>query len=160
MPKLTPEERLERRRAQQRKYREAHREELREYNAKYNEEHKEERRKYVLAHREEKLKYARKYNLEHREEKRGHKLKRRFGLSQEDYDRMFAFQGGVCAICGSPPNGRALAVDHGHDSGSIRSLLCSSCNQGLGYFKDNPNLLRVAAEYIELYREGLDTCQQ
>jgi hypothetical protein len=61
-------------------------------------------------------------------------------------------QGGRCAICGKVPRSRRLAVDHDHKTGEVRGLLCASgdfgCNKGLGYFNDDPELLRRAYEYL------------
>lgn len=83
---------------------------------------------------------------------RRHDLMRSYGITPEDYDRMVKEQSGVCAICGGPPQGRGrLHVDHVHGSGSIRALLCSRCNPGIGMFKDNPDLLRAAAIYLERF---------
>ena len=54
-------------------------------------------------------------------------------MTLEDYERMFDAQGGVCAICGKPrPEERTLHVDHDHETGEIRGLLCFSCNNALG----------------------------
>lgn len=80
---------------------------------------------------------------------------RRYGIDLETYNDMLAKQNGVCAICfrgetclknGKP---RSLAVDHCHDTGRVRGLLCNSCNRALGYMKDNPDRLRSAAAYLE-----------
>lgn len=58
------------------------------------------------------------------------KLQTRFGMTLEEYDELFDGQGGVCAICGgSNPDGRRLAVDHDHETGEIRGLLCYRCNR-------------------------------
>lgn len=79
----------------------------------------------------------------------------RYGISVEDYDRLHAEQGGVCAICKTPErairNGKpkALAIDHCHREGHVRALLCSSCNQGIGCFQDDPALLERAAAYLK-----------
>jgi hypothetical protein len=78
-------------------------------------------------------------------------LRRRFGITPEDYDAMFAAQGGVCAICGSPPRGRRLSVDHDHDTDEVRGLLCSTCNAGIGSMRDDPELLRRAIAYLEAH---------
>lgn len=84
----------------------------------------------------------------------------RYGLTPEDHDRMLAEQGGVCAICSQPPkpNGikaaSRLHADHDHITGRVRDLLCLNCNRGLGYFRDDPALLRAAAAYIERHRES------
>lgn len=85
---------------------------------------------------------------------RAWQLQDRYGITQEQYDAMHAAQGGVCAICGKPPKGgrtssKNLHVDHDHATGKIRGLLCNDCNPGLGKFMDDPNLLRLAAAYLE-----------
>src|SRR5439155_14116970 len=77
-------------------------------------------------------------------------LKRKYGITLEDYDRMLAEQVGVCAICGrQPTKGISLHVDHHHGSSAIRGLLCFRCNNAVGDFGDDPNALRRAADYIE-----------
>jgi hypothetical protein len=65
-------------------------------------------------------------------------------------------QGGVCILCGGASPDRALAVDHDHASGSIRGLLCSTCNTGLGAFGDDPELLRRAIAYLDAHARDLD----
>lgn len=82
---------------------------------------------------------------------RTYHLKRRYGITAEEADAMLTDQGGLCAICAKAP---AAHVDHDHDSGAVRSLLCFNCNGGLGQFKDDPALLRVAARYVESHRAG------
>ena len=62
---------------------------------------------------------------------------------------MLAAQGGLCAICRNAP---AAHVDHDHDTGEVRELLCFNCNGGLGQFKDDPEVLRAAADYVERHR--------
>jgi hypothetical protein len=74
-----------------------------------------------------------------------------YGLTPEDYDAMSARQNGVCAICRKKPDKR-LCVDHSHRNNKVRDLLCGRCNSGLGYFDDDPALLRAAAEYLEEWR--------
>ena len=59
---------------------------------------------------------------------------------------------GLCAICKAPPGKRKLHFDHCHATGALRQMLCHSCNVGLGFFRDNPSLLREAATYIERHR--------
>lgn len=78
---------------------------------------------------------------------------RRYGITVDYYNSMLAKQGGGCALCGCKDSGCSkkdrLHVDHCHTTGKVRGLLCTNCNQGLGKFKDNPDRLRKAAEYLE-----------
>jgi len=74
-------------------------------------------------------------------------VKRKYGITLEEYDTIIA-RG--CAICGN--HGPRMALDHDHANGRIRDALCVSCNNGLGRFKDDPELLRTAADYLERHR--------
>ena len=76
-----------------------------------------------------------------------------YGLSLEEVKALSASQGGRCAICGDIPK-RALVVDHCHKSQRRRALLCGHCNAGLGFFRDRPDVLRAAADYIELHNHN------
>lgn len=85
---------------------------------------------------------------------------KRLGMTIEQYVVMEESQDGCCAICGRPETiikrhkVCRLAIDHDHETGEVRGLLCSNCNRGLGMFKDSPNLLWAAANY--LIRHNLD----
>lgn len=94
-------------------------------------------------------KYDQNYRGSHKEEHRNRKLESNFGISNYEYNEILKSQGGVCAICGKSPKNKKLHVDHDHTTGHIRGLLCSNCNRGLGLYKDDPKILRTAAEYIE-----------
>lgn len=61
---------------------------------------------------------------------------------------MLEEQGGVCKICKAPPLEKRLSVDHHHDSGAIRGLLCSNCNTGVGMFRDDRAILEAAIRYL------------
>lgn len=76
-------------------------------------------------------------------------LARQYGLTPQAVEDMLAAQGGLCAIC---EVAEAVHVDHCHDSGRIRGLLCFRCNAALGQFDDVPERLRKAAEYLERHR--------
>jgi hypothetical protein len=80
--------------------------------------------------------------------RRTHDLKRKYGISASDYNAMHEAQGGKCLICGSAGGKRRLAVDHCHSTGVVRGLLCNPCNQGLGYFKDDVERMRLAIAYV------------
>lgn len=89
-------------------------------------------------------------------------LKAHFGLTEDQLAAMISAQGGKCAICGTDEPGGVgrWHIDHDHAccpgkgscGGCIRGLLCNGCNVGLGHLKDNPELMRRAADYIESYR--------
>lgn len=78
------------------------------------------------------------------------------GVDAARYQEMLHNQGGTCAICKKCENStdkasgktKDLAIDHDHKTGKIRDLLCSSCNRGLGLFKDDPELLNKARNYL------------
>jgi hypothetical protein len=78
-------------------------------------------------------------------------LKTKYGITPEQYDEMLEAQGGGCAICGKPPGKTALHVDHCHETGRVRGLLCFSCNAGLGQFKHDPELLEAALMYTAVH---------
>lgn len=102
--------------------------------------------------------YGRAWRRENAEKYKDKTLKSDFGISIDQYNEMLLSQKGCCAICNHPETAsrsgkiKALAVDHCHETGNIRSLLCSTCNVGLGAYKDKPELLRQAAEYIEHHK--------
>lgn len=85
-------------------------------------------------------------------------LKRIYGITIETYENMSEEQGHVCKICKCAEtvidkrNGkiRALAVDHCHQSGKVRGLLCTDCNTLLGKAKDNVNVLKSAIDYLSV----------
>lgn len=82
---------------------------------------------------------------------------KRFGLTLEGYNTLLATQNGVCAVCHCPetstrhPNPR-LSVDHDHETGIVRGLLCNNCNRSLGLLQDNIETLRSAVAYLEMKR--------
>ena len=86
------------------------------------------------------------------------RLKKLYNISMEEYDARLKAQGGVCAICRKAPtdsSGRfsILHVDHDHVTGKVRDLICFTCNAGLGNMKDDPELLRTAASYLDYHRQ-------
>ena len=80
-------------------------------------------------------------------------LRRKYGFGIERFNEMFAAQNGCCAICGRHQLEfvKGLAVDHDHETGAIRQLLCPNCNVGLGSFRDNIGLLAKAIKYLETH---------
>lgn len=112
------------------------------YSAKWNAEHAEQVR-------ESRRKSMKAWRTANPSRARDHQLKKIYGLERGGYEALFAKQGGKCAICaGRPSAGKSLHVDHDHATGDIRGLLCSSCNTGIGLFRDNAELLLMAADYL------------
>jgi hypothetical protein len=97
---------------------------------------------------------ARAYRHLRQEDFRSYDLKRNYGLSAIEKQEMLERQDRKCAICRLDETlsirGKrvGLAVDHCHDSGKVRGLLCYNCNTGLGAFKDNPGILQAALHYL------------
>lgn len=87
-------------------------------------------------------------------------FRRKYGITSAVYAEMLAAQDGVCAACGEPEsvviNGtpRRLAVDHDHDTGNVRALLCGACNRALGMAGESPDRLRRLAAYIEFHQSA------
>ena len=95
---------------------------------------------------------GRAYYHANKEKQRNSGLLRRYGISAADYELLLKEQNGKCAICGSTESGRnsePLFVDHDHAKGTVRGLLCHSCNVGIGKFKDNEELLYKAIRYLK-----------
>jgi hypothetical protein len=146
-------------------------EHMRAWSAKHPDRRKAQARRHYLAHREEYLARARAQReadpaRKKAQDRARYKSKseewratglRRYGLTIEEYDALLAAQGGCCAICGRTEAGgrhRRLHVDHDHgfahgDKAGVRGLLCTSCNMGLGRFKDDAVNLRRAADYLD-----------
>ena len=76
---------------------------------------------------------------------------RKFNISQDVLKLLYENQKGRCAICGTHEKllKRRLSIDHNHETNRVRGFLCGSCNQGLGYFRDNPKLLEAASDYLK-----------
>lgn len=84
-------------------------------------------------------------------------LRHNYDMTLEDFDRMVVAQGGCCAICKRLPSEVVghrgpLHIDHDHEAGVVRGLLCHQCNTSIGKMQDDPGRLRAAADYIEFHR--------
>lgn len=78
-------------------------------------------------------------------------LKRQYGITLDEHNKMFDEQNGVCYLCKKPGDGRwkKLCVDHDHTTGKVRKLLCRSCNTALGQVGDNVELLTNMIQYLK-----------
>ena len=83
---------------------------------------------------------------------------RKYGLTVEQYNIMLSEQNGTCGICKLVClTGRRLAVDHCHDTGRVRGLLCSNCNRGNGMLKESPKNLAASLRYLAKHGKALTT---
>lgn len=124
------------------KYRQENKKRASVYRKKYYQENKEKcaafSKKYYLVHKKQSAEHTRINNL------------KKYGLTLKQYDEMFEKQSGNCIICGLPELMRRLSVDHDHETGKIRALLCERCNLLLGRVESNPELVIKMLEYLEI----------
>ena len=107
-------------------------------------------------HREELRMKGRKYYHQHASCLKDRNLRKRYGITLEDYDRMVVEQGNTCAICHKPEVAipcninklRPLSVDHNHKTGKVRALLCGHCNAVLAKVEDLPQLIEDMKAYL------------
>jgi hypothetical protein len=81
-----------------------------------------------------------------------YELKKRYGISKEEYENLLNLQNDRCAICDKHKSNSThgtLYLDHCHNTNKTRALLCDKCNTGLGHFQDNSELLMKAIKYLE-----------
>lgn len=95
---------------------------------------------------------ARWYDRGGKDKIRARNWKKNYGITPERYEEMKRAQNGRCAICGGTnPSGVELAVDHDHETGQLRALLCHACNLMLGNGADNPSRLEAGAAYLRRF---------
>ena len=91
----------------------------------------------------------------HKKIERNGVLKRNYGITLDDYNEILIKQNHVCAICGGEETliikgkNRDLAVDHNHETGKVRGLLCSKCNTAIGFFNEDIRIIKTAIRYIK-----------
>lgn len=124
----------------------------RDYYSQNKEEIDAKQKVYYYTNREEILEKQRERyhtNPSVRERHIASAIKSKHGITAEEYqelyDKFFEAQGGVCRICGMDDK---LVLDHNHETGEYRGLLCNKCNRGLGYFQDDPDVLLSAYQYL------------
>ncbi len=116
------------------------------------EQMKEYNKKYRSTNRKELNGRKKEWNLRNKDKIAAYHLKRRYGLSIEDYNSILKSQNNKCAGCGilsKDAQMGKLFVDHCHKNGNIRGLLCSKCNTALGLVNDNIEILTNLISYIK-----------
>ena len=124
---------------------------------RHPEKYRARERKYHSANHKRRAVMRKASHDRHPEQRRRWALKKNYDLTPEQWASIFEAQGRCCAICKTPiPNGNkrkdgtaTWATDHDHKTGKVRGILCNNCNHGLGNFKDNKTLLRLATEYLD-----------
>lgn len=81
---------------------------------------------------------------------KAYQIQKLYGISMEIYQKLIAEQEGHCFLCEEIAD---LVIDHNHETNEVRRLLCGRCNLGLGLLRENPELLRKAADYCEAYND-------
>ena len=104
------------------------------------------RGKTYIKHECRECEYSRKKSYDYKEQSKYYKAKERYGLTKEEYDELMKATN--CRICKCPFKDSTPHIDHNHETGKIRGVLCGSCNKGLGLFKDNPVILSSAIKYL------------
>lgn len=134
-----------------------HREQVTERSRKYyiesREQIQERNRKYYADHREKLVERNKKYRREHPNELRVAKLLCLYGLTTTEYQILLDKTGNICPVCRQSFDGRIPCIDHNHENGVIRGLICRKCNLALGLFDDNIDILINAIEYLKIKRE-------
>jgi len=123
----------------------------RERHARNPEPYRERARQWAAENPERRAAYQAEYRNrpERKRVMRDLYYRRTYGISADEVDAMLEAQSGGCAICGEKPERLAsMHVDHDHEQGHLRGLLCLSCNQGLGQFRDDPATLLRAIVYL------------
>jgi hypothetical protein len=123
---------------------------------KHKDKEKENRIKYLIKNREKILEKQRKYNKENPLKRKNAILKNVYGITLDDYNKMFEKQKGKCAICSKHQNEliRKLSVDHCHRTNKVRGLLCKNCNVALGYYEKYDK--ELFEKYLKNYKEKLN----
>jgi hypothetical protein len=85
---------------------------------------------------------------------KAYQRKLKYNLTTEEYDAKLRSQNYSCAICNIHRDdySKDFAVDHCHQTGKVRALLCNNCNCGLGFFKDNPRIIKKAISYLDKHK--------
>ena len=142
---------------QMKEYYETNKEEIlanvKEYYIKNREAILERQGKYQEEHREERTEYNRKYREENKDILKNQHLQRTYNITLEYYNKMFEEQNGLCLGCYQHQSDlkQSLVVDHDHITGKVRGLLCINCNKSLGQVKDNSEILRRLADYLDKF---------
>ena len=117
---------------------------------------RDKRKKYYYENREDEIQKRGEFRKNNLDMHRGHKYRQLYGITLEQFEEMRTLQNCSCAICGkheSQNKNKKLFVDHDHDTGKVRELLCHGCNTGIGLLQDDVELLQKALDYLIKHKE-------
>ena len=117
-------------------------------NPVFNKRAKESAKQWREKNREKYRKWQADHRQENREKYKEKNLLRLYGIDRNGLDKMWNQQSGRCACCNTELTKQAWAIDHDHNTGQVRGLLCNSCNLGLGMFSDSVIVFLKAARYL------------
>lgn len=116
---------------------------------RWREQNPEKYKQYMLDWRKNHPEKDEEYRKAYAERRRVGALKRYYGLTIEEVENIFLSQNGCCAICKNEFQDRkTMHIDHNHQTGKVRGLLCNGCNHGIGHFQENPDNLLNAFQYL------------
>ncbi len=111
------------------------------------EDQKKKYKEYYQANKDRLIQKRHKWNAENKESVRWQKLYKKYGVSKNEYEKMYSDQKGECAICKKHYN--VLTVDHNHVNKKVRGLLCGKCNMSIGLLNDSSEILKNALKYLK-----------
>lgn len=115
------------------------------------------RREYYYSDHQRSLERSKEYRHKNKSKLRVRELEGNHNIKEKHIRDLMDKQRGCCAICGdslvNPDSYRSFSVDHNHETGNVRGLLCHSCNTSLGLLKENPSILFSMIKYIEEFRD-------
>lgn len=162
---MTPEQKLKKK-TNDKRFLEKNPNYYKEYRLKHREKQKLYMKEYMAnsENKTKKLNEDKKRYFNNKEQdlirRRNAVLKSEFGITRDDYNRMLNEQNNVCAICFKPEYDKdartkkikSLAVDHCHDTGKVRGLLCRKCNTAIGLFQEDINIINNCVNYLQKER--------
>lgn len=127
----------------------------RNYRKNNPEKSKEYDRRRGAKYREKSKERRKVYYQENKDKFRDRRFLKKFGITLDEYNKIFEEQNGCCVICEKHQIEfeRALAVDHNHKTGEVRGLLCTYCNMGIGQLNENIEVLERAIKYLKKYND-------
>jgi hypothetical protein len=131
-------------------YKKTHADEISLYQKQYAALNKDAIKNYPSNASEIRKEVYKSYRINNKDSIRNRKYVKNYGITLDQYNKLFDEQKGCCKICGTHQDelDKKLVVDHCHETNIVRGLLCDKCNRGLGHFNDDVNLLQIAIKYL------------